>query len=381
MNVEWTPEQRVLRRGALELGGRGLNEGLRERDRRSEFNHRGWQQCAAFGILGLPMPVELGGAGADAMTTVGVLEHLGLGCRDHGLIFSMNAQLWTVQMPLLEFGDERQKSRWLPELMSGVRVGASAMTEPGAGSDAYSLVTKAERRGERYVLNGAKSFVSNAGVADLYVVYATLDRSRGASAISAFLVSSGHKGLSVSQAHEKMGLRTSPMADLVLEDCEVDVCDRLGGEGEGAQIFTHAMTWERSCILASAVGSMQWLLDKSLEYAKDRRQFGQSIGKFQLVAERIVDMKLQLDASRAALYRAAMVRDRQRSAYLEASLAKLQISESWVKCAEHALQIHGGYGYMQECEIERELRDALGSRIYSGTSEIQRGLIASLLGL
>jgi alkylation response protein AidB-like acyl-CoA dehydrogenase len=171
------------------------------------------------------------------------------------------------------------------------------------------------------------------------------------------------------------------MAELFFEDCEVPVENRLGREGNGKNLFTHSMTWERSCILASAVGSMQRLLDTSVAYARERKQYGQPIGKFQLVASRIVDMKMRLEEARAALYRSAWLQAQGRSAFLEAALAKLVISENWVRCAEDAIQVHGGYGYMVEYELERELRDAIGSRLYSGTSEVQRMIVAAMLGL
>ncbi|HET7537030.1 MAG TPA: acyl-CoA dehydrogenase family protein, partial [Candidatus Didemnitutus sp.] len=199
--------------------------------------------------------------------------------------------------------------------------------------------------------------------------------------ITAFLVEKSFKGFSVARKLDKMGLRTSPMAELFFEDCEVPEENRLGKEGAGSSLFTHSMTWERGCILASAVGSMQRLLETCISYARTRKQFGQSIGKFQQVATKIVDMKLRLETSRALLYNGAYQRSIGRTAVMEAALAKLQISDSWIKCCEDAMQIHGGYGYMTDYEIERELRDAMGSRIYSGTSEIQRNLVASLLGL
>lgn len=188
-------------------------------------------------------------------------------------------------------------------------------------------------------------------------------------------------GFKVGRTLEKMGLRTSPMAEILFEDCEVPAENRVGREGNGKNLFTHSMTWERSCILANAVGAMERLLDASIRYAKERKQFGEAIGKFQLVASKIVDMKMRLEEARAALYRTAWLRGRGKSVFLEAAMTKLTISENWVKCAEDALQIHGGYGYMAEYEIERELRDALGSRLYSGTSEIQRTIVAALLGL
>jgi len=312
---------------------------------------------------------------------VGVLESLGYGCKDNGLVFSINAHMWTAAIPIQDFGTDAQKRRWLPGLCNGSLIGGNAMSEPGSGSDAYSLRTTAEKRGDRYVLNGSKTFVSNGPIADLIIVFAVTDKQKGANGISVFVVPKGTKGFSVARELDKMGLKTSPRAELFFEDCEVPAENRLGKEGAGQTLFTHSMTWERGCILASAVGSMERLLEMSIRYARERKQFGQPIGKFQLVATKIVDMKLRLETARALLYHAAWLRSRGKSIFLEAAMAKLHISESWVATAQDALQVFGGYGYMQEYEVERELRDALGSRLYSGTSEIQRTIIAPLLGL
>jgi alkylation response protein AidB-like acyl-CoA dehydrogenase len=381
VDFAWSDEQMQLREAVKSFARDELNEGLRERDKRGEFNREGWDRCANFGIHGLPVPADYGGMGADPLTTVGVLESLGYACRDNGLLFSINAQMWTVELPLLNFGSELQKRKYLPDLCNGTLIGGNAMTEPGSGSDAYSLGTTAQRHGDRYMLNGSKTFVSNGNVADLIVVYATLDRSAGPNGICGFLVDKRSPGFLVGRPLEKMGLRTSPMAELFFDDCEVPVENLLGREGSGQSLFTHSMNWERACILSNAVGAMQRLLDISIRYARERKQFGQSVGKFQLVSTKIVDMKMRVDQAQAALYRTAWIQGKGRTVYLEAALAKLTISENWVRCAEDALQIHGGYGYMVETEVERELRDALGSRIYSGTSEIQRVLVASLLGL
>ena len=381
MDFAWSEEQTQFREAASSFARKELNDGLQERDRHGEFNRAGWMKCAEFGIQGLPIPREYGGMGADALATVGILESLGYGCKDNGLVFSINAHMWTMEIPLLNFGSEEQKQKYLPRLCNGELIGGNAMSEPGSGSDAYSLRTTAERRGDRYLLNGSKVFVTNGTVGDLILVFATVDRSRGPNGVSSFLVEKDFSGFKVGRTLEKMGLRTSPMAELFFEDCEVPVDNRLGQEGNGKNLFTHSMTWERSCILASAVGAMERLLEISIRYARDRKQFGQPIGKFQLIATKIVDMKMRLEEARAALYRTAWLRGKGRSGFLEAALAKLTISENWVRCAEDAIQIHGGYGYMTEYEVERELRDALGSKLYSGTSEIQRVLVASLLGL
>jgi alkylation response protein AidB-like acyl-CoA dehydrogenase len=379
MDFSWSPQQNELFDAIGRFAAAELNHDLVANDRKGAFNHDGWRKCGEMGIQGLAVPADLGGLGQDPLTTVGALERLGFACRDNGLVFSINAHMWTVCMPLVAFGTEEQKRRFLPGLCNGELVGGNAMSEPGSGSDAYGMRTTATRRGDSYVLRGSKTFVTNGPVADVLVVFAKTDESRGAAGITAFLVEKSFPGFSVASHLEKMGLRTSPMAELFFDDCAVPAVNRLGQEGAGASLFTHSMTWERGCILASAVGSMQRLLDTCVRYAKGRKQFGQPISKFQLVASRIVDMKLRLETARLMLYKGAYQRSLGRSSVLEAALAKLHISESWVRSCEDAIQIHGGYGYMVEYEIERELRDAMGSRLYSGTSEIQRNIAAALL--
>ena len=379
MDFGWSDEQTLLRQSMAEFAAAELNAGLAEREPRGEFNRDGWRKCAEMGVHGLPVPREYGGMGLDALTTMGVLESLGYGCKDNGLVFSINAHMWTLEMPLLGFGTEEQKKRWLPGLVSGELVGANAMSEPDSGSDAYSLTTRAVKRGDRYVLTGSKVFVSNGPVADLYLVFATVDPALGPNGVSAFLVERNTPGLTVGSPVHKMGLKTSPMSELFFDGCEIPDRHLLGREGAGKNLFTDSMTWERSCILAGAVGAMQRLLETTVRYANARKQFGQAIAKFQLVASRLVDMKLRLETSRALLYRAGWMKGRGRSIFLEAALAKLHISESWVASAQDAVQVHGGYGYMAEYEVERELRDAIASRLYSGTSEIQRMIIAPLL--
>jgi len=381
MDFAWSDEQTRMRDSIAKFAKAELNRVYADREKRSEFNHEGWKKCAGMGIQGLPVPERYGGMGIDALTTIGVLESLGYGCKDNGLTFSINAHMWTLEIPLLNFGTEAQKGRYLPGLCSGDLIGANAMSEPGSGSDAYSLTTTAEKRGDRYVLNGSKVFVTNGPIADLFIVYATVDRSKGANGVSAFLVEKGAAGLSYGANAEKMGLKTSPMCELFFDSCEVPEDNRLGREGAGKNLFTDSMTWERSCILAGAVGAMQRILETCISYANERRQFGQPIGKFQLIASKIVDMKIRLETSRALLYRAGWLKSKGKSIFLEAAIAKLHISESWMQTAQDAIQIHGGYGYMAEYEIERELRDSVASRLYSGTSEIQRLIIAPLMGL
>ncbi|MEP0843056.1 MAG: acyl-CoA dehydrogenase family protein [Phycisphaerae bacterium] len=379
MDFSWTDEQRELFDAVVRFAGGALNDNLIERDRNGVFNREGWTACARFGIQGMPVPSEYGGLGLDALTTVAALEKLGYACRDNGLVFSINAHMWTVAMPLVAFGTEDQKKKYLPGLCDGTLIGGNAMSEPDSGSDAYALRTTAVRKGDRYVLNGSKTFVTNGPVADLVAVYASTDRSKGANGISCFLVEKSFPGLTVAKKLEKMGIRTSPMAELFFDNCEVPAENRLGREGAGPSLFTHSMNWERGCILASAVGAMQRLVDTCVRYAKERRQFGQSIGKFQLVGSKLVDMKLRTDTARHLLYYGAWLRSKGKNAIMEAAMAKMYISDCWVRCCEDAIQIHGGYGYMVDYEMERELRDAIGSRLYSGTNEIQRNIVASLM--
>lgn len=381
MDFSWNDKQREFRQAVLEFAQRSLSGDLAEREERGQFAHDLWAKCAEFGIQGLPFPVEYNGMGEDVITTMLAMEALGYACKDRGLLFSIHAHMWSVAMPILSFGTDEQKQRYLTKLNDGTWVGAHAMSEPDSGSDAFGLSTRAERNGDRYVLNGSKTFCTNAPVGDLFVVFATVDKSKGMFGVTGFLVEKGTKGLTVSKPIHKMGLTTSPMAEVILEDCEVPAENLLGREGLGATIFNHSMGWERSCILATDVGAMERQLETCICYAKERRQFGKPIGSFQLVASKIADMKVRLETSKLLLYRAAWSQARGEMSALDAAMAKVYISEAAVASGLDAIQVHGGYGYMKEFEVERDLRDAIGGKLYSGTSEIQRLIIARNLGL
>lgn len=381
MDFAWNEEQQAFYKAVVEFAQKELNGDVIERDRAEIFPRDLWRKCAEFGILGLPFPERYGGAEADVMTTMLTMEGLGYGSRDNGLIFAMNAQMWSVQMPIFTHGSEEQKERYLPGLCSGEIIGAHGMSEPGSGSDAYSLRTRADRCDGGYLLNGTKTFVTNAPVADLALVFANVDPNKGMWGITAFLVERGTPGFTISKPMQKMGLRTALMGELVFQDCFVPTESRLGPEGIGARIFNSSMEWERSCILASHVGAMQRQLETAIQYARDRVQFGQPIGKFQSVANRIVDMKVRLETARLLLYKVAWLKQTGQPAVMEAALAKLYLSECFIQSGLDAIRTHGGYGYMTEFEVERDLRDAIGGALYSGTSDIQRTIIARLLGL
>jgi alkylation response protein AidB-like acyl-CoA dehydrogenase len=358
-----------------------LCDDLLARDRSMTFGRDLWRALGGFGFLGLPVPTELGGSGADALTTVLAFEALGYACPDNGLIFSIGAHLWSGVMPLVRFGSPLQQERWLPGLCDGSLIAVQGMTEPDTGSDAFALRTTAVPDGAEWVLDGAKTYITNAPIADVFVVFASTAPERGALGLSAFLVAADAPGLAIGRPFEKMGLRTSPMSELTFTGCRVPASALLGRLGGGMAIFNHSINWERTCIMASSLGTMRRQLERSLDHARGRTQFGRPIGAFQAVSHRIVEMKLRLETCRLLLYRAATAIGSGRIDPMEAALVKLHLSESFLQSSLDTLQIHGALGYMTETQVERDVRDAVASRIYSGTSEIQRNIVAKHLGM
>jgi alkylation response protein AidB-like acyl-CoA dehydrogenase len=379
--MELSEDNQTLQQSAIAFARQALAYDVVAADAGETFNGDAWRQCAEFGVLAMPVPKEHGGLGLGLSALLAVMEGLGYGTRDQGLLFSLNAHLWTNTIPILRYGTAEQRQRFLPGLCDGSLIGANAASEPDAGSDVFSMRTRAVRDGDAYVLNGTKMFVTNATVADLYVAYATLDPALGVTGITAFIVERNTPGLTISRKLHKMGLRTSPMAEVIFDDCRVPVSQRLGREGRGVEVFECSMEWERGCILASCLGVMRRQLEDCIRHARSRKQFGRPIGKNQSVANRIVDMKVRLETCRPLVHRIGELKDRDKPAMLEAALAKLYVSDCFIKSSLDAVQIFGGYGYMTEQQVERDLRDAVGSGLYSGTSEIQRNIIAKALGL
>ncbi len=376
MEFSLTSEQTGRQRRIREWAERSLNDDLEARDRARTFNRDGWRASAQLGLVGLVAPSRYGGAELDPVSTMSALEALGRGSRDNGFNFALNAHLWGCVNPLAAFGTEEQKLAYLPRLTSGEWIGALAVTEREAGSDVFSLQMRATKRDDAYVLAGHKMLITNAPVADVLLVLATLDPGRGAFGLTAFLVERGTPGLRVSERVDKMGLSTAQMGEVVLDGCAVPARNRLGPEGGGLAIFNHIMEWERGFIMASAVGAMERQLEACLAYARERRQFDRPIGQFQAVAHRLVDMRVRWEASRLLLYRFAWLKREPRAALAEAAMTKLSVSEAWVRSCEDAMRIYGGYGYVTEIGVERDLRDALGSLYYSGTAEMQRQVVA-----
>ncbi len=374
-------EQRSLKRSVAEFARSELNGDLDRRDHEASFPREAWVKCARLGLQGLPVPADYGGVDASATTIAAALEGLGYGCADNGLIFSLGAQMWACELPIVHFGTEEQKQRYLPAMCDGSLIAAHAMTEPESGSDAFSLKTTATATDDGWVLNGSKTFATNAPESDVFIVFATTDRRLGFAGLSAFLVDRDAPGLDVGRPFSKMGLRTSHLSELFLSDCRVPGAALLGRAGAGMVIFSRSMRWERSLILAPAVGTMRRQLERCLAYAREREQFGRPIGEFQAISHRLAEMKLRLETSHLMLYRMAALLDDGSATDLDAALTKLHLSECFVQSSLDALQIHGGYGYVTETGIERDVRDALAGKIYSGTSEMQRNLIATHLGM
>lgn len=382
MDFSWSDEQLAFKNSVIQFAQENLNGDMVERDHQGKFSWENWKKCAEFGIQGMGVPEEYSGSPAlDMMTAVLAMEALGYGCEDNGLTLGLNAQMWTVQILLQQFGTEDQKQRYLPKLCSGEWIGVHALTEPNAGSDVYSLKTHAEKCDGGYILNGRKKFVTCAPICDLALVFATIDPSLGKWGVTAFLVERTSKGFSTGPVKEKMGLRTVPFGEIFFDNCFIPEEDRLGPEGAGFSFSHSSLEYDRCFNLASELGTMERQLEKTIDYAKSREQYGQPIGKFQSVSNRVADMKLRLETARLLLYKVAWLKERGQPAMLEAALLKLYLSECFVASGLDAVRIHGGNGYLSEYEVERDLRDAIGGVIYAGTSDIQRNIIARSLGL
>lgn len=353
----------------------------REGPARDDFPRDAWRCLGELGLPGLPVPEAFGGRGASALETAERLEALGYGCADNGLLGALSAHLLSCVVPLWQRGTDAQRRRWLPGLCSGELIAAHAATEPLSGSDVFAMQTRAVRRGDVYVLNGTKAFSLNAPAADLFILFATIDPALKTRGITAFVIERGTPGLRVGAACRKVGLATAMMGDLTLEDVEVPLAHRLADEGAGAMVFQLSMRWERSLIVATLVGTMRRLLEQCVTRARTRQQFGQAIGEFQSVSNRVADMKMRVELGRLALQRTATLLARGVRDAVEPSIAKLYISEAALVTAIDAMRIHGAAGYMQEREFGADVADALGMTLLSGTTDIQRQIIARYLGL
>jgi alkylation response protein AidB-like acyl-CoA dehydrogenase len=382
MDFAFSESQRTWYEAAVNFAQEELTDADSiERERRGEFWREGYRQCAKFGVQGLPVPPEYGGRGLDLLTTAAALEGLGYGCADTGLVFATGASLWTTTMSINAFGSDAQKRRYLPGLCMGSLLGANAASEPDAGSDIFSMQTRAEPHEAGWILNGRKAWITSAHDADVFVCLASTDPSKGVLGITAFLLERGTPGFTNGRAIPTVGLRTAPIGDLVLENCVVSADAVLGREGRGSTIFNAALEWERGAILAGILGTMRRQLEACIAHARSRKQFGQPIGRFQSVSNRIVDMKLRLETSRFMVYRYAWATSHGEDRAAWSSMAKLHVSECFVKNSLDAIRCMGACGLVSGSPVERDFRDSAGGLIFSGTNDIQRNLIAQHLRL
>ncbi len=350
-------------------------------DRLDSFDRGRWRDAAAFGVQGLRTPVEHGGRDVGAVDALLTFEGLGLGSADLGFVFALASQVFAMQSALVGSGSADQRASWLPRLCSGEAVGCFAMTEPEAGSDAAAIRTTATAVPGGYRLEGVKAWVTLGPMADVAVVFASTDPERGRWGISAFLVPLDTPGVVVGAAEAKSGLHSCPFGRISFERCELPDAALLGPPGAGMAIFTAAVEAERAFLYAAQLGAMERTLHAAVERARRRRQFGVAIGSFQAVSHRIAEMKLRHESARLLVYKAAALHDLGRPVAMAAALAKLQASEGAVASALDAVRIHGAEGYTSAAGVEADLRDAVGGLAYSGTSDIQRNIIARLLGV
>jgi clorobiocin biosynthesis protein CloN3 len=349
--------------------------------RRSPFSRAEWSAAANLGVLGLCLPEEHGGGGLGALDTALCLEAYTEGGADAGLAFAVCAHLLACAVPVRDFGTDPARAELLEGMASGAIIAANAMTEDGAGSDIGALSTTVVRDGADYVIDGVKSFVSNAPAADVFVVYATSDAHAGFLGQSAFAVPRNLPGITVSEPFVKMGLDACPAGRVEFSGCRVPARYRLGADGQGSAIFQHSMGWERGCLFAIYLGQMRRQLDSCLAHARQRRQFGRPIVAFPAVSHRIASMTQRLESARLLLYRACWLLDQGRSDPAAIAVSKLAVSEATIANSLDAVQIFGGSGYLADAGIEAQLRDSVPSVIFSGTSDIQREIIVSRAGL
>jgi len=380
MDFALSAQHEEIRRTVRDFAEREIAPVADELERRGEFPHEIIRKAAGLGLLGVPYPEEVGGTGLDSLAYAITIEELSRASGSVGIIVSAHTSLGCN--PLYLAGTPEQKDRYLRPLASGEQLGAYGLTEPGAGSDSRGTRTRARRDGEEWVLNGSKRFITNAGVAGVYIVTALTDREADSGKISAFIVPADAPGFSIGRMEEKMGLHASNTGELLFDDCRIPAENLLGEEGAGDKLFLKTLDGGRIGIGAMALGLAQAAFEAASAYAKERKQFDRPIASFQGVAFKIADMATRIDAARLLVYRAAWLKDSGRSYTTEAAMAKLFASEMARDVTNDAIQVHGGYGYITEYHVERYLRDAKLTEIGEGTSEIQRLVIArNLLGI
>jgi alkylation response protein AidB-like acyl-CoA dehydrogenase len=375
MDFDFSQEQKMIQETIRKFAKEEIAPAARENDKKARFPREIFKKLADLGFMGTPIPEEYGGAGFDYISHAIVAEEIGR--VDSSLRGTYSVQVSLVELPLFTFGSEEQKKKYLPKLTSGEWIGCFGLTEPNAGSDPASMVSTAVKDGDDYILNGQKTWITNAGLADLAIVYAKTDRDAGARGITAFLVEKGFEGFSTKDIHDKLGLRASNTGEIFLENCRVPKESVLGEVNKGFKVALGTLDFGRFTVAAGCVGAAQGCIDICKDYAKQRIQFGKPIASFQLVQQMIADMVVECEAGRLLVYRVGDMKNKGMPNTRETSIAKYYCSEMVNRVAYKAIQIHGGYGFSGEYDVERFYRDARINTLYEGTSQIQQLIIGS----
>ena len=379
MNFQLTKEQEFVKKMVREFAVNEVEPLAADIDKEHRFPVETVEKMAKYGLLGIPFPTEYGGAGGDHISYAITVEELSRVCASTGVICSAHTSLccW----PIFNWGNEEQKQKYLPDLLSGKKLGAFGLTEPNAGTDASGQQTRAELVGDKWILNGAKVFITNGGYADVFVVMAMTDKKKGNHGISAFIVEKGDPGFSIGKTEDKMGICASSTTELIFQNCRIPADRLLGEEGQGFKVAMSTLDGGRIGIASQALGIAQGALDVTVEYMKARKQFGKSLSKFQALQFMVAELATEIEAARLLVYRAADMKDKHLAYGPAAAMAKYFAAETAMHVTTKCVQLHGGYGYTKDYPVERMMRDAKITEIYEGTTEVQKMVIAaSVLG-
>lgn len=377
MNFQLSEEHEMIRKMVRDFARNEVAPTAAERDEEERFDREIFDKMAELGLTGTPWPEEYGGIGSDYLAYCIAVEELSRVCASTGVTLSAHTSL--AGWPIFKFGNEEQKQKYLKPMAQGEKIGAYGLTEPGSGSDAGGMRTTARLEGDHYVLNGSKIFITNGGIADIYVVFALTDPSSKHKGTTAFIVEAGFEGFSVGKKEKKLGIRSSPTTEIIFEECKVPVENVLGNVGEGFKVAMMTLDGGRNGIAAQAVGIAQGALDASIEYAKERHQFGKPIAAQQGIGFKLADMATSIEASRLLTYQAAWLESEGLPYGKESAMSKLLAGDTAMKVTTDAVQIFGGYGYTKDYPVERFMRDAKITQIYEGTQEIQRLVISRMV--
>ncbi|PEA52988.1 acyl-CoA dehydrogenase [Bacillus pseudomycoides] len=377
MHFKLSEEHEMIRKMVRDFARNEVAPTAAERDEEERFDRALFDQMAELGLTGIPWPEEYGGIGSDYLAYVIAVEELSRVCASTGVTLSAHTSL--AGWPIFKFGTEEQKQKYLRPMAEGKKIGAYGLTEPGSGSDAGGMKTTAKRDGDHYILNGSKIFITNGGIADIYVVFALTDPESKQRGTSAFIVESNAPGFSVGKKESKLGIRSSPTTEIIFEDCCIPAENLLGEEGEGFKIAMQTLDGGRNGIAAQAVGIAQGALDAAADYAKERHQFGKPIAAQQGIGFKLADMATGVEAARLLTYQAAWLESEGLPYGKESAMSKLFAGDTAMKVTTEAVQVFGGYGYTKDYPVERFMRDAKITQIYEGTQEIQRLVISRML--